>query len=155
MEVVKIVNARQAAEGKFLKPEHIDLKNNIAAVIDGGQYEKGKFGPQLKIGISYKKLLKEWTLNTQSASNLIDAFGENTEDWVEKKIELTVKENTSGKLSIVGKPHYPDFVGSDKVDKKTTKEEEMVKSQEEDKVPTEGLSEEDKKVIGSPVSTKT
>ena len=155
MEVVKIVNARQAAEGKFLKPEHIDLKNNIAAVIDGGQYEKGKFGPQLKIGISYKKLLKEWTLNTQSASNLIDAFGENTEDWVENKVELTIKENTNGKLTIIGKPHYAGFVGSDKVDKKTTKEEEMVKSQTEDKVPTEELSEEDKKVIGSPVSTKT
>ena len=125
-----MVNAQAAAEGKYLKPEHIDPNNNVAVIIDGGQYVEGKFGKKLEIGINYKKLVKSWSVNSKTAENLIHAYGEDTDEWVGKKVVLEIFKSTNGNDAIIGSaPGFKDAadVEEEKVESNT---EEAAKGQD-------------------------
>lgn len=98
-----MVNAKEAAEGKYLKPAIVKAsKTRVAVVVDAGEYKKTQYGKQLAIGISLDKALKEWSINQQTAMNLVKAYGESTEDWLGKRVKLELVPNKNGQDSIVG-----------------------------------------------------
>jgi hypothetical protein len=100
----KMVNAKKAAIGKYLKPVHVvESINKIAVIIDGGQYKKNQYGEQLEIGVQYNKISQTLCLNQKSANALLEEYGEETDNWVGKKIELKVIES-NGKEVLFCKP---------------------------------------------------
>ena len=110
-----MVNARQAAEGKYLKPEHIQKsQNKVAVITDEGEYQDSNWGKQLMLGIQFNKLSKVLRLNQRSAQALVNAYGEDTTDWVGQKIVLGVVD-ISGKDSIVAKPEGDNSVDEEEV----------------------------------------
>ena len=77
-KVKKMVSARAAAEGKYLKAEHVkNSQNKIGVIIGAGEYNtKGDFGPKLEIPVQFNKVTKTWSLNKTSADALMKAYGE-------------------------------------------------------------------------------
>lgn len=97
-------SAREAAEGRFLRADVVkDSQNKIGIIVSEGEYTDGKFGRKLEIKIQFNKLNKVWSLNQTSARNLIEAYGEDTNEWVGKKVEFELEES-NGKEVIVGYP---------------------------------------------------
>ena len=104
-----MVNAKKAALGKYIKPEHIQESNNkIAVVTDAGEYKKSTFGEQLVIGVQFNKISQYLNINQRSAKAIMGVYGEDTADWVGKKIELGVVLTQNGKEAIVAKPEGDD-----------------------------------------------
>lgn len=98
-----MVNATKAAENEWLDIELVQKSpTKIAIILDEGRYEQTKFGERLKMKVSMDKKIKEWTVNQRSAQNLIDLWGPNTENWVNKQVMLDIEMSKTGKPMIVG-----------------------------------------------------
>jgi len=95
-------SAREAAEGRYLKAEHIQAsQNKEGVIISEGEYTEGKYGRKLEIKIQFNKVSKVWNLNPPSAKNLMEAWGEDTAEWVGKKVFFEL-QTVNGKDVIVG-----------------------------------------------------
>jgi hypothetical protein len=102
-----LVNCREAAEGRFLRADNVKASaNKIGVIISEGEYTDGKFGRKLEVKIQFNKINKIWSLNQVSATNLMDAYGEECNEWVGKKVEFEIEES-NGKEVIVGYPAEP------------------------------------------------
>jgi hypothetical protein len=87
-----MVNVKEAIMGKYLKAEHIQESDNKMAVIVGeGQYVDGDYGRKLEIEINFNKIKMVWSANSASCQSLAEAWGEDSSDWIGKKIKFEVK----------------------------------------------------------------
>ena len=108
-----MVNVKEAKDGKYLKPQIVkESPTKIAVVINGGNYVDGKFGKKLCIGINLDKCQKDWTMNQESVKRL-SYFGDDSDDWVGKKVKLEVRKTALGQESIIGYPMDGDKVIKD------------------------------------------
>ena len=104
-----MVNVKGYSEGKILKAEHIKESDNKVAVVTGeGEFKEIKFGKALVVDVQFNKMPKELMLNQRSAKAIMGVYGEDTADWVGKKIELGVVLTQNGKEAIVAKPEGDD-----------------------------------------------
>jgi hypothetical protein len=110
-----MVNVKEAIMGKYLKPEHIlESKVKVAVIIGEGQYTEGQFGRKLQIDINFNKIKMVWSPNSVSCKNISDAYGEDSAEWIGKKVEFTLEKAENGKDIIVAYP-LVDIVSADKV----------------------------------------
>ena len=80
-----------------------DIQNgDKVKFLDSGETEIGQFGEQYNFTIETRNGKKKIALNQTSVNVLVDAFGEDTENWVDKEVKvLTEKKMISGKKAIV------------------------------------------------------
>ena len=101
-----------------------ELKNgDIITILDEGQLQEGQFGEQFNIMIKLANGEdRALTLNQTSENNLIDAYGEDSIIWVNKKVKVFLeKKIINGKRVIIAyladpkweRDEFGDFVSAD------------------------------------------
>ncbi len=88
-----------------------DLKDgDIITMLDGGKTVPGQFGEQNVFNIQTRNGEKALAFNQVSQNNLIEAFGENTDSWVNKKVKVwTIKAMVGGKMQTILYLSHPDW----------------------------------------------
>lgn len=106
---------KRVSLGNFLKKGEDFKENDILEILDEGKQEEGKFGTQ-DIFMLKTSDEKEGNvnLNTTSINNLIDAYGEDSKNWIGKKIKVwTLRSNIQGRMILVYYFSHPDAVLND------------------------------------------
>jgi hypothetical protein len=101
---------KQVSIGQFAK-KGIDFKNgDILKVANEGKKVEGQFGTQDVFLIKLPKgEEKNVSFNQTSLNGLIDAYGEDSKNWIGKDIKAhIIKQNVSGKFIDVAYFSHPD-----------------------------------------------
>ena len=97
-----MVNATEATEGQYVNADLVEKSTKKTLVITGaGSYEKTEYGNKLSLPVEIDGKQKTWNPNKDSAVNLLNAWGEDTINWVGKPVKLTVM-SVLGKKTVVG-----------------------------------------------------
>lgn len=127
MEVVKIVDATEAAQSPWVNAELVAASpTKKAVVIEEGEYKKGNYGRKLELGVSIDAKLKTYTPSRTTAQRLINAWGADTTKWVQKTIDLRLETGKTGQAVVEGHPASESEVAQEKVpdaNKESTKPE--------------------------------
>jgi hypothetical protein len=97
--------------GAFLKKGEDIKDGDILTIANEGKKLSGEFGEQIVILV--KKDDKEGNvgLNTTSVNNLIDAYGEDTVNWVGKEVKvMAIRQNVQGKIMPVYYYLHPETI---------------------------------------------
>lgn len=80
-----------------------DIKDgDIVTILDSGSVETGQFGEQYNLKIKTRNGDKRVTLNQNTINVLVDEFGEDAENWIDKEVKvLTKKAVIAGKKVII------------------------------------------------------
>ncbi len=80
-----------------------DIKDgDIITIVDAGQITMGQYGEQHVFKIKTRNGEKAITLNQTTMNNLIDAYGDETKEWVGKEVKVwLIKALVSGKMQKV------------------------------------------------------
>lgn len=109
MKVQKKVNIQIQTEWIKIKEDVFD--GNIIGILDSGIKIEGRFGLQSIFKVSTKNGDRSLSFNQTSINHLIDAYGDDTEEWVGKSIKIwIVKSNVSGKMKDVVYLTAPDWI---------------------------------------------
>jgi len=103
---------KRVSLGAFLKKGKDFKENDIVEIADEGRQIEGQFGMQdiFLIKLSDEKK-GNVTFNSTSINNLIDAFGEDSKNWVGKKVKVWgILSNVQGKIIKVYYFAHPDAV---------------------------------------------
>jgi len=111
-----MVDVSGYATGNFLRPEDIKALKDKTAIImqEGILNEDTPFGKeQLEIPIKLSNgEEKIYGVNKTSAKNIAETYGDNTKDWINKKIRFEVlRQNVRGQMKDVVYAYA--FEGSD------------------------------------------
>ena len=87
-----MVSAKKAAESEFLTADFIrDNKEVIAEIKDEGGYVEKQFGSEtkekLELDFSVNGSIKKWCPNMRCAAAMASVWGEDTINWVGKKVK--------------------------------------------------------------------
>lgn len=94
---------KKTAEGRFAKLGE-DFKDNDILLITGDSIEQeGEFGTQVLFPVkTIKGDEKNLSFNATSRNRLIDIYGDESEKWVGKEVQVhVVKQNVGGKMKDV------------------------------------------------------
>lgn len=82
------------------KKYEADIKDgDVITLSSSGEEVEGKYGTKQVFRVATRNGEKNVNVNQTSINNLIDAFGDDTEDWVGKEVQCwVVKTMVSGKL---------------------------------------------------------
>lgn len=110
MKVQKVLKA----QGEFLKV-NVDIKDgDILTILDGGITITGKFGEQEVFKVKASSKEGNLNFNQTSINNLIDAYGDETDNWRGKSIKVwVITMNVQGKFTKVVFLTAPDWLMSD------------------------------------------
>ena len=80
-----------------------DLKNgDIVKILDSGNVEMGQFGEQKNFKIKTRNGEKKLALNQATQNVLIEEFGDETENWVGKDVNVILKKDIiAGKKVVI------------------------------------------------------
>lgn len=80
-----------------------DVKDgDIVTILDAGQIVQGQYGEQKAFKIKTRNDVKLISLNQVSQNNLIDEFGDESENWIDKDVKVwVIKAMVKGKMSNV------------------------------------------------------
>jgi hypothetical protein len=97
------MNAREWIGGRFLKPEDIGAMPIVLTIVDvaGGKWKK--------LDLTFNDGSK-LSLNDTNGWTILRAWGDDTDDWIDKQVELSVGLTTYGgepKDSVLLKPITP------------------------------------------------
>lgn len=94
----------QATESSYLTADIVESSpTKQAVIISGGGYEDGDYGKRLSMKVNIDTKEKKYSPNRTSAKNMQNAWGNETDAYVGKRISLQVLE-TGGKKSIIAVP---------------------------------------------------
>lgn len=81
-----------------------DLQNNdIVKILDSGETETGQFGEQTVFKIKTRNGDKKFQFNQKTINVLVQEFGEETENWVNKDVKVILHKGIfGGKKAIAG-----------------------------------------------------
>lgn len=93
---------KKAYEYQGVKYE-ADLKDgDLVKITNGGTTQMGQYGEQHIFGLQTRNGEKALALNQSSLNNLVEAFGEETENWKDKEVKVwIIKAMVSGKMQNV------------------------------------------------------
>lgn len=99
-----MVDSTRATESEWVNVDLVRQKQPLKAIItDGGKYEEGKYGEQLVIGLEVNKKAKKYSPNRDSAANMKNMYGAETNAWVGYIIELSITRS-NGKEIVIAVP---------------------------------------------------
>lgn len=80
-----------------------DLKDgDIITILDSGSQVVGEYGEQTVFKIKTRNGEKNFSVNQTTINNLVDAFGDESENYIGKEIKVwVIKAMVSGKLQLV------------------------------------------------------
>lgn len=88
--------------GEWAKPGEDFKDGDKLTILDGGTQTTNKYGDQTAFKVQTLKGEKNMAFNQTTTNNLIDAFGDETDGWVGKKVNNTiVKAMIAGELRTV------------------------------------------------------
>ena len=108
-----IITKKQTGEGVgFARKEPYEYEGtkyeadiqsgDTVKILDGGIIEQGKFGDQHNFKIETRNGQKKQSFNQATLNVLHDEFGEETEDWVGKEVNVILKKDViAGKKVII------------------------------------------------------
>lgn len=102
--------------GAFLKKGEDFKENDLLEILDEGTQNEGKYGTQ-DVFLVKTSDEKEGNVNLNSTSinALIDAFGEDSKNWIGKKVKVwAILSNISGKMQKAYYFTHPDAILNDK-----------------------------------------
>lgn len=106
MKLQKIVRV----QGEFAKVNQDFKDKDVLTILDEGQTITGNFGDQLVFSVKTVNGAKNLSFNQTSQNNLIDAFGEDTKQWVNKEIKVwLITQSVSGQMKKVCYLTAPDW----------------------------------------------
>ncbi len=87
-----------------------DIKNgDVVKILDSGNTEMGQFGEQHNFKIKTRNGEKKIAFNQKTINVLVEEFGEETENWINKDVNVLLKKDTiAGKKVII-----PYFITED------------------------------------------
>ena len=106
--------------GAFLKKGEDFKQGDLIEIMDEGKQVEGQYGTQdIFLVKVYDKITgsKEGSVsfNSTSINTLIDAFGENSKNWIGKKVKVwAIMSNVQGKMIPVYYYSHPDATLNDK-----------------------------------------
>lgn len=72
-----------------------DIKNgDVIRITDAGNVEQGQFGDQHNFRVKTRNGEKKIALNQKTLNVLIDEFGDDTEAWIGKDVNVILKKDT-------------------------------------------------------------
>lgn len=106
------VYKKRVSVGSFLKKGEDFKENDLLIVMSEGKQVEGQYGMQ---DIFMVKMLDgtegNVSFNSTSMNNLIDAFGEDSKNWLGKKVKVwAIMSNIQGKMIRVYYFSHPDAV---------------------------------------------
>jgi len=105
------VQKRVSIQGDWAKKGEDIRDGDIITIKDSGQIISGDYGDRYVFKIETRNGEKLLTFNQTSINNLIDAYGDETGNWVNKEVKVwIVKQNVAGKLKDVIYLTAPDWV---------------------------------------------
>lgn len=79
-----------------------DIKNgDIVTIKDAGRTEEGQYGPQKKFLIETRNGEKRATFNQSTINVLVTELGNDTENWVGKKVKVLTKKDVIGGKKVI------------------------------------------------------
>lgn len=80
-----------------------DIKDgDVVTILDAGSIVMGEYGEQRVFKLNTRNGEKNFALNQTSVNNLVDAFGEESEEYIGKEVKVwLIKAMVSGKLQLV------------------------------------------------------
>ena len=110
MKLVKKVSVG----GEYAKKGEDILDGDELTIKNAGETVEGKFGEQLVFKVETRNGERNLNLNQKSQNNLIDAYGDDTDNWVGKKvIAHMIKTMVQGKLTNVVYLAHPGWLMDD------------------------------------------
>jgi hypothetical protein len=106
---------KRAKLGNFLKKGEDFKDGDLLEIASEGNTIEGKFGSQ-DVFLMKTKDGKEGNVsfNGTSTNNMIDAFGEESKNWIGKKVKVwAIRSNVQGKMVNVYYYSHPDAVLND------------------------------------------
>lgn len=102
--------------GSFLKKGEDIRDRDVVEITSEGQPIEGKFGTQDVFTVKLENGKEgNVSFNSTSINNMIDAFGEDSKNWIEKKVKIwLIRQNVQGKLIPVLYVSHPDAEITDK-----------------------------------------
>src|SRR3990167_3397080 len=95
MKVQKVIRA----QGEYAKKGEDIKDGDLVTVLDEGQNVTGDYGDRMVFKIETKNGPKNLSFNQKSMNNLIDSLGDDTVNWIGKKVKITmVRAMVSGKF---------------------------------------------------------
>ena len=86
--------ARKAAYEYSGTKYDADIKNgDTVKILDAGVVESGQYGDQHNFKIKTRNGEKKMALNQKTINVLIEEFGDNTEEWVGKDVQVILKKD--------------------------------------------------------------
>ena len=128
----------------YVKKDVEIVDGDTVTIINEGMENEGNYGPQFVIGIKLANGEERViTLNPKTENNLIEAFGEDSINWVGKKVNVFIeKTKIAGERRIVAylaapgwdMDEYGDFVREG--DQKDSKDDiPVIKVDDEEEIP--------------------
>ena len=78
-----------------------DIKDaDVITILDGGKITTSEYGEQKVFKVKTRNGEKNLSLNQTSENNLIDAFGDSTEDWIGKEVKVWLIRTSTGKWAV-------------------------------------------------------
>jgi hypothetical protein len=72
-----------------------DLKNgDVVTILDAGIEEEGQFGKQYNFRIKTRNGEKKQSFNQKTQNVLIEEFGDDSENWINKSVKVILKKDT-------------------------------------------------------------
>lgn len=97
--MVKVGDVYGGSGGRFLNAELVSEQDLWGVVLTIAKWEKRTIKDRDKIVLSFKEIEDLLVLNATNAQILAEAWGDETDDWVDKQLSLRkVKRNYQGKL---------------------------------------------------------
>lgn len=96
------ITKKISVAGQFAKLGVDFDEGDVLTILNSGDITTGQFGEQHTFKIKTKKGDRNMSFNQTSLNYLIDAFGEDTETWINKEIKVWVVDmNVQGKMRAV------------------------------------------------------
>lgn len=105
-----IIKKKVNAGGQFIDKKEDIKDGDIITILNGGVEHESEFGPKMGFLLETSKGERVMDLNQTTQNNLVDAFGEETNDWVGKKVKVViVRGMVSGKMQNIVYLAHPDW----------------------------------------------
>ena len=108
------VQKKVSIQGEFAKVKEDINEGDIIGILNEGKKVAGNYGERDVFSVQTKNGPRNLTFNQTSMNYLIDVFGDETAEWVNKSIKVWInRENVSGKMRNVVYLTHPDWIEGD------------------------------------------
>lgn len=99
---------KKVSVGQFAKKGEDFRDGDVVTLANEGRQVEGKFGTQDVFLVKFSTGEKNFTLNQTSINNMIDAYGDDSKNWIGKEAKINlILQNVQGKMVKVAYLAHP------------------------------------------------